>query len=214
VLLRDLEAQRAAEEARGGPLAWLPAGAAAAPLDPSAALTSAWISAWSWGAPGDAAGAEPPPFTVPRSETTRPMLPVATVEGAILPASGVIVRGFGEAGGGLPGEASRGITVAAYPGAPVVAPLDGTVRFAGPFNAYGQILILEHSDGYHSVIAGVGRVDVDVGQEVLAGEPVAVTRLPERGRENAPTVYYELRRDGRPIDPIRGLAAAQRRGRG
>jgi septal ring factor EnvC (AmiA/AmiB activator) len=191
-----------------------------------------------------------------RSETTRPMPDVAVVDGVILPTAGEVVLRYGQADSR--GTVSRGIRVSADPGAPIVAPMDGVVRFAGPFRGYGRILILEHGDGYHSTIAGVGRIDARIGQEVLAGEPIAVTPLPQSSGTDRPapseteaavadaaapavsgeaiaagamadgvprpagagmdadrpTVYFEFRRDGQPINPIQGLAEAQRRGRG
>ena len=56
--------------------------------------------------------------------------------------------------------------------------------FAGPFRGYGQILIIEHGDGYHSLLAGLDRIDGAVGQWLVAGEPVGV--MPERrGRSRA-----------------------------
>jgi septal ring factor EnvC (AmiA/AmiB activator) len=153
--------------------------------------------------PGDPDGA---------SQPTRPMLPLATRDGVILPSSGLIVGPYGEPG--RFGDARQGVRLSVYPGAPVVAPIDGTVRFAGRFEPYGQILILEHAGGYHSLIAGLGRIDVAEGQGVLAGEPVALTSSPEGRQIGAPTLYYELRLRGRPIDPIQGLLRAQERGQG
>src|SRR3546814_6464457 len=64
----------------------------------------------------------------------------------------------------------------------VVAPLDGTVRFAGEFRGYGRILILEHAGGYHSMISGLGRIDARVGQHVLAGEPLG--GVPQNGHRS------------------------------
>jgi septal ring factor EnvC (AmiA/AmiB activator) len=162
----------------------------------------------------DAAAPDPngPADVALASPLTRPMLPLATYEGVVLPTSGMIVGRFGERG--RFGGASQGIRLSAYPGAPVVAPLDGTVRYAGAFEPYGQILILEHSGGYHSLIAGLGRIDAAEGQGVLAGEPVAVTPSPTGRQIGAPTLYYELRLNGRPVDPIRGLLRAQERGQG
>ena len=83
----------------------------------------------------------------------------------------------------------------------MVAPFDGTVAFAGPFRGYGQLLIIEHSEGYHTLLAGMGRIDTVVGSRVLAGEPVGVM-----DNEGAPSLYVELRRDGQPINPLPWLA--------
>ncbi|MEI9986728.1 MAG: peptidoglycan DD-metalloendopeptidase family protein [Aliidongia sp.] len=48
--------------------------------------------------------------------------------------------------------------------------------FAGPFKGYGQILIIDHGGGYHSLLAGMEQVDASVGQSVIAGEPLGTMR--------------------------------------
>jgi len=104
------------------------------------------------------------------------------------------------------GQVERGITYATRPGAQIVAPYDGLVAFAGPFEGYGQILIIEHDGGYHTLLAGLERLDTSVGQWVLAGEPVGAmgtSSLDSAG------LYLELRRDGRPINPQRWIANAK-----
>ena len=111
-------------------------------------------------------------------------------------------------------KTKRGLILQPYPGAPIVAPLDGEVRFAGNFRGYGELLILEHSGGYHSLIAGFGRLDARVGQQVLAGEPVGVTALPQSGTTDNPTLYFEFRSNGQPINLVQGLAMARESVRG
>jgi septal ring factor EnvC (AmiA/AmiB activator) len=104
------------------------------------------------------------------------------------------------------GASARGITIETRPDAVVVAPWAGRVMFAGPFRGYGQILIIEHADGYHSLIAGLGRIDTDVGRSLATGEPVGnMGRLPDRN----PTLYFELRHHGQPVNPQPWLAAEQ-----
>ena len=122
--------------------------------------------------------------------------------GLVLPVRGRLVLGYGAATG--TGEASRGIVIEARPGAQVVVPFDGRVVFAGPFRGYGLILIVEHSDGYHSLLAGLARVDASVGQWVLAGEPAGAMDT-EAGIN--PQLYVELRRSGQPVDPAPWLGA-------
>ncbi|MGB0748564.1 MAG: murein hydrolase activator EnvC family protein [Magnetospiraceae bacterium] len=124
------------------------------------------------------------------------------IEGAtLLPVSGKVLQSFGT--GSKTALTHKGIVLESVPAAAVVAPHDGKVVFAGPFRAYGQLLIIEHGHGYHTLVAGLGRIDVAVGQWVLAGEPVGEMENPEIGR---PTIYVELRRDGKPIDPLPNLA--------
>jgi murein DD-endopeptidase MepM/ murein hydrolase activator NlpD len=154
----------------------------------------------------------PDPVPLHWDSPTRPTVPLAARDGIILPGHGPIRRGWGEPG--PDGEPLRGLQLGLPPGAPILAPLDGTVRYAGYFAGLGPILIIAHAGGYHSLIAGVGSIDVQPGQEVLAGEPVATMRSPGRLQDPAVSLYYELRFQGRPIPPISGLAAAQRRGRG
>ena len=76
--------------------------------------------------------------------------------------------------------------------------------FAGPFRGYGQLLIIEHGGGYHVLLAGLSRVDGTVGDEVLEGEPVGVMGSPPGLK---PKLYFELRRNGRPVNPLPWLAA-------
>lgn len=117
--------------------------------------------------------------------------------------------GYGETNdiGGI----SCGLTIIARSGATVVAPMAGKVRFAGPFRSYRHILIIEHANGYYSVIAGMTHVIARVGDRLLAGEPVGVM---SNTSERAPELYYELRFKGRPINPKPVLAAANEKGRG
>jgi len=79
------------------------------------------------------------------------------------------------------------------------------VVFAGEFRGYGEILIIQHSEGYHTLLSGLSRIDAVTGQLVLAGEPVGAMGQSEGG--NGPELYVELRRNGRPIDPLPWLAS-------
>jgi len=101
-----------------------------------------------------------------------------------------------------------GMRIEARAGAQVVAPYDGQIVFAGPFRSYGHILIIKHSDGYHSLVAGLARIDVVNRQWVLAGEPVGIV-----GTKTKPgaRLYLELRKNGRPINPQPWLAADKRK---
>lgn len=122
----------------------------------------------------------------------------------LLPVAGSIVSGFGDRD--EYGGKSHGITFDAAPGATVVTPLAGTVKFAGSFQKYKQILIVEHAGGYHSLIAGLGHIDTVVGATLAAGEPVGVADK----SDNDAHIYYELRQNGEPVNP-RKLLLAQRK---
>ena len=90
--------------------------------------------------------------------------------GVRLPARGVIVKSYGQSSGR--GNTAKGLTIAARAGAQVIAPFDGRVAFSGPFRGYGKIIIIEHRGGYHTLLAGLGRLDSSLGQWLLAGEPI------------------------------------------
>jgi septal ring factor EnvC (AmiA/AmiB activator) len=104
------------------------------------------------------------------------------------------------------GGRSEGQWVRTRKNAQVVSPADGWIVFAGEFRSYGQLLIIDTGGGYHVLLAGMKRIDVDVGQFVLASEPVAVMASPasedgQSGEESRPSLYIEFRKDGRPVNP-------------
>lgn len=137
------------------------------------------------------------------SEPGRELRRFSEAKGQIVPpVRGRITQTFGQPRG--TGQPHRGLTFETRPGAQIVASFDGQIAFAGPFRAYGLILIIEHSEGYHTLIAGLGRIDCAVGQGVAAGEPVGVAASPETG---SPSIYVELRRNSQPIDPLPWLAS-------
>ncbi len=94
------------------------------------------------------------------------------------------------------GVTSKGIIYKTRSEAQVVAPYDGTVIFSGPFKGYGNIIIVEHGDGYLSLLAGLGQIDCEVGQMLLAGEPIGI--MPN---SNDAKLYVEIRKDRHPINP-------------
>lgn len=100
----------------------------------------------------------------------------------------------------------RGMTLKTREGAVVTAPQGGQVAFAGEFRGYGLLLIIAAGEGYHFLLAGLGRIDVSVGQAVQIGEPVGQLGAEGFQRDGAasgggPELYVELRRRGEPIDP-------------
>ncbi len=119
----------------------------------------------------------------------------------MMPARGRVIATFGERESGT--ATSKGISILTRAAAQVVAPYDGRVRYAGRFRLYGQILIIEHGERYHTVLAGLDRIDVIAGQWVLAGEPVGIMN---RSGSDDPVLYLELRRSGQPINPLPWLA--------
>ncbi len=112
------------------------------------------------------------------------------------PVNGTLVRSYGAKDEF--GVTNQGVTMRATGGSLVVAPQAGRVAFAGPFQGYGQIVILQHVQGYHSFLAGFGRIDTNVGQSVAAGEPLGV--MPDDGKVPQ-ELYFEWRHKGEPVNP-------------
>lgn len=174
-----------------------------------------------------------PPEVPARKLAATPRLPaISSARGQLTqPAQGVIVKKFGVQTGG--GSKTRGVTWQTRSAAIVVAPWEGRVVFSGNFRNFGQILIIDHGEGYHSLIAGLERLDAQIDQWVLAGEPVGVAggettdnSLKRGGRADkgnvggstrqtgGATLYVELRRNGQPINPLPWMAARTDRTRG
>ena len=113
----------------------------------------------------------------------------------------------GETIGYTVGDAGRyqerqAIEVAALPGQRVAAPSDGRIVFAGEFRSYGLLLIIEHDSEYHTLLWGFSKLLAELGDHVRAGQIVGMM-----GADQAPTLYVELRRAGRPVSPEVWLAA-------
>jgi septal ring factor EnvC (AmiA/AmiB activator) len=142
-------------------------------------------------------------LTPSAADPTRPAeLRSFAAAGLMLPVQGTVLDN------GKPnvsGAIDQGLHIATPPAAVVTAPLDGQIVYAGPFQPYVLVLIIRHTDGYHSLLAGLGRADSAVGQWVLAGEPVGV--MPDAAEPGSGgEIYVELRRDGGPVDPQPWLA--------
>jgi septal ring factor EnvC (AmiA/AmiB activator) len=134
----------------------------------------------------------------------KPALPFEAAKGTLrLPAQGRRLKRFGDPGAA--GSTLKGISLQTRPEARITAPADGWVVYAGEFRSYGQLLIINAGGGYHILLAGMSRIDVSLGQFVLAGEPIAEMGDPAvpgpGGESSRPVLYVEFRKDGRPIDP-------------
>lgn len=135
----------------------------------------------------------------------KPAVEFTSTKGKLsLPVSGQKIRLFGAAN--EYGQRVKGISLRSRPQAQVTSPVDGWVAYADEFRTYGQLLIINAGEGYHILLAGMKRIDVETGQFVLAGEPVAIMGATQSGtdansRSPGPVLYIEFRKDGRPIDP-------------
>ncbi|CAM2873229.1 hypothetical protein JHFBIEKO_0366 [Methylobacterium mesophilicum] len=118
------------------------------------------------------------------------------------PVSGRLARGFNQPDGN--GGITRGVSFTTRPKALVSSPADGWVKFAGPFRSYGRLLIIDAGDGYYLLLAGMDQISVEVGQFVLAGEPVGSMGeggAGPSGSEGDPSLYVEFKKDGGSVDP-------------
>ncbi len=132
-------------------------------------------------------------------------LPLRPFRGALpWPASGIVIGHFGRP------RTSRfatsgtrsGIEISLAEGQPVQAVHEGTVVYAEQFTGYGDLVILDHGDGAYSLYGYLGAIEATRGQRVEAH-----TRIGTSGRNPSgnPALYFELRVDGKPVDPLQWL---------
>ena len=114
----------------------------------------------------------------------------------MLPVTGRTLTGFGAP---VSGGTSRAIALQPQAEAQVVAPAAGRIAFAGPYEGYGTIVIVEHPGGWTSLVTGLAQASVRVGENVVAGAPLG------RAPRTAPRIELELRRDGEPVNPASWL---------
>jgi lipoprotein NlpD len=114
------------------------------------------------------------------------------------PASGKLIEGFNEA-------RNKGLDIAGNPGDPVMAAADGKVVYSGSgLRGYGNLIIIKHNNTYLSAYAHNRTLLIKEGQEVKRGQ-----RIAELGQTDAatPRVHFEIRRQGKPVDPAGFLPA-------
>ena len=146
----------------------------------------------------------------------------AAAKGSLaLPVQGSLLRGYGEADAA--GIERPGILLATRPAAIVTTPWPATIRYLGPLLDYGNVMILEPSDGTLLVLAGLGSVYGKVGEVIPQGSPVGLMGGAEPlgaefvaaaqqggGEDRTETLYIELRQGAKPIDPTDWFAATRK----
>lgn len=134
-----------------------------------------------------------------------------------LPVTGDVLRGFNEPDAA--GKSRAGLTVAVRPAALVEAPFAGTVRYAGPVNGFGQVVILEPARDRLLVLSGINRLYVTDGETVrqgaplglMGGDPLRKDTFPTPNGKHAgtlrpETLYIETRDSNTPVDPAMWFA--------
>jgi septal ring factor EnvC (AmiA/AmiB activator) len=139
----------------------------------------------------------------PREAVAVPLLPFrGTLE---WPAGGRLVGRFGQATERLGGTAVRnGIEIAVPENTPVRAVHGGTVGLAGPFIGFGNLVIIEHGGNSYSLYGYLGTISVPRGATVDEGAELGRSGSAPAG---PPALYFEMRIDGRPVDPLQWLKA-------
>ncbi len=139
----------------------------------------------------------------------KPILGAATVP---MPVAGRILVGFNQPD--ISGVRRPGIYAEAAPLALVAAPFDATIRFAGPFQDYDNVVILEPEAGTLMILAGIERLFRAEGDVLAQGDPIGqlggsetadeeflIEASAETGVQVAQTLYIEIRKDGESVDP-------------
>jgi septal ring factor EnvC (AmiA/AmiB activator) len=98
----------------------------------------------------------------------------------------------------------KGIEIRTEEGSPIRAVMAGTVEYADWLKGYGQVLILDHSNGFFSLYAHASKLLAGVGEQVQAGQVIGETG--DTGLTGDNTLYFELREGAEAVDPLTWLA--------
>ena len=132
-------------------------------------------------------------------------LPIRPFRGDLeWPVTGNVVTGFGRAIAGRFGTTivRNGIEIAAPEGTPVRAVHGGTVAYAAPFSGFGLLAIVDHGGSAFTLYGHLSEVSVAQGTTIQRGAEVGKVGLVPAGEAG---LYFELRIDGRPVDPVQWL---------
>ncbi|WP_169708522.1 peptidoglycan DD-metalloendopeptidase family protein [Trinickia terrae] len=150
--------------------------------------------------PGQVLRVSPPAVAsaAPPGAPGQPLAGTAPVRFA-WPARGSVIVPF-EAG------KSKGIVIAGAPGEAVTAAADGRVVYVGAgIKEYGPLIVIKHSDTLVSAYGHAGKLLVNEGDAVRAGQQIGEMATDASGRG---TIEFEIRRDGTPVDPLNYLPRA------
>ena len=144
------------------------------------------------------------------TSSTAASLPIRPFQGDLAwPVDGKVASRFGRSSSGRFGTSivRNGIELATAEGATATAVHEGTVAFAGPFAGFGTLVIVDHGNSAFTLYGHLIEAAVSTGTNVSRGAVLGRVGLSPSG---APALYFELRIDGRPVDPLQWLARSSR----
>jgi murein DD-endopeptidase MepM/ murein hydrolase activator NlpD len=156
---------------------------------------------------GEPAAVAEAPVATPQPAPTRPLPPnVAVKEPARFagsfawPADGRVANRFGPLG---EGQVNQGIDIAVAQSAPISAAADGVVAFVGNDVAnYGGLILIRHGEGWITAYGRATQASVTRGQSVKKGQSIG-----KAGSGTAPLLFFQMRKGGKPVDPVKQLPA-------
>jgi murein DD-endopeptidase MepM/ murein hydrolase activator NlpD len=114
----------------------------------------------------------------------------------VWPVEGPVISTFGQRSRGW----HAGIDITAEMGSEVYAAAPGTIVYSGWIRAYGQVVKIQHSNGFITLYAHNQKNLVEVGEDVEAGQLIAT--VGRSGHATGPHVHFEVRRDGKAYNPL------------
>jgi septal ring factor EnvC (AmiA/AmiB activator) len=121
------------------------------------------------------------------------------------PVNGRLIAKFGTARGGDSRSSWDGVMISAAAGSPVKAVHDGRVVFADWLRGAGLLVILDHGDGYLTLYGHNQSLLKNAGELVKAGE--AISTVGNSGGQETPALYFAIRQQGRPTNPVQWCRA-------
>jgi murein DD-endopeptidase MepM/ murein hydrolase activator NlpD len=149
----------------------------------------------------DAPAAGSPPMLPPLRDSSTTQEPGPTSRAPDLGRWPLAKRGFVTQNVGTGIRAHPGIDIAVANDSEVRAVGAGVVKSAGLDDVYGKYVVIDHGQGYMSVYGHANRLLVQPGDDVAAGDRIALSG--STGRSTAPHLHFEIRLDGSPLDPFR-----------
>ena len=149
---------------------------------------------------------------------------ISSAQGRLIrPVEGLIIQQFGIETSS--GRKTRGLIWEIRKEAVIISPWEGKIVYSGNFRNFGRVLIINHGEGYHSLISGLKRSFVEIDQWVLTGEPLGLAGVmvsedsfeinqeseSQLNKQLRTTLYVELLRHGQPINPLSWMATRDNR---